>query len=313
MEETRKSLGFLLAEITTITAQQKKIMDLVVEVQALRQMNMEKDKKISFLEERVDDLEQYSRGNDLIISGLRTRHQSYAGVVASAEENTNRRGTEETEAKRESLEQQAPPSRNCHSPAPSWKVNMDSFLSPISQLPNTNQPIPANCTATERMILEQLEELHFKMDHLMAILLNSGNRAHNEDTPNDTSIFSLPLSTVEELDTFDQRLQQDSSFKKCVIAKLSMSGGDSVKKTVWRVCGKVFSPDLATQLNWCGRGKKTGIKSRPIQEILISSILRHPALNHATEAEVESGIKNWLRLSQDRLGGRQRQRPQPQP
>ncbi|XP_056152745.1 1-phosphatidylinositol 4,5-bisphosphate phosphodiesterase epsilon-1 [Lampris incognitus] len=67
---------------------------------------MEKDKKISFLEKRVDDLEQYSRVNDLIISGLKTRHRSYAGVVAAADDTTAGVGADATEAERESLEKQ---------------------------------------------------------------------------------------------------------------------------------------------------------------------------------------------------------------
>lgn len=44
VEEIRQSLDFLSAEITTVAAQQNTIMDLVTEVQALKRLNMEKDK-----------------------------------------------------------------------------------------------------------------------------------------------------------------------------------------------------------------------------------------------------------------------------
>lgn len=79
-------------------------MVLVGEIQELKKLNMEKDKKIALLEKRVDDLEQYSRGNDIVISGLETRHRSYANVVATVDTTTERRRAEETEAERESLE-----------------------------------------------------------------------------------------------------------------------------------------------------------------------------------------------------------------
>ena len=48
----------------------------------LKNLIIEKDKKIAVLESRVDDLEQYTRIDDLIISGLGVRHTSYARAAA---------------------------------------------------------------------------------------------------------------------------------------------------------------------------------------------------------------------------------------
>lgn len=42
---------------------------------------------------------------------------------------------------------------------------------------------------------------------------------------------------------------------------------------------------------------------------LVVSVLRNGRLGCATEAEVEAAIKNWLRLSKDRVGGQHRERP----
>ncbi len=42
----------------------------------------EKHQKIEGLERRVDELEQYTRMEDLIISGLETKHRTYASTVA---------------------------------------------------------------------------------------------------------------------------------------------------------------------------------------------------------------------------------------
>ncbi|CAL8378735.1 unnamed protein product [Boreogadus saida] len=71
-EEIRRLLDFLSAEVAKIS-------------HTLKIKNMEKDTKITLLENRVDDLEQYSRMNDLIISGLRTKHRSYARAAAASE------------------------------------------------------------------------------------------------------------------------------------------------------------------------------------------------------------------------------------
>ncbi|KAK1896608.1 Ubiquinone/menaquinone biosynthesis C-methyltransferase UbiE [Dissostichus eleginoides] len=92
VEEIKKSLDFLSAEIKTVAAQQNQIMELMGEIQSLKIQNIEKDKKITFLENRVADLEQYTRMNDLIISGLKTRHRSYARAAAASEDTAAGRG-----------------------------------------------------------------------------------------------------------------------------------------------------------------------------------------------------------------------------
>ena len=106
-EDIKRSLDFLSAEVAKISAQQTIIMNLMGEIHTLKKKNMEKDTKITLLENRVDDLEQYSRMNDLIISGLRTKHRSYARAAAASEDTAaGRQGTDASEDDRESLEQQ---------------------------------------------------------------------------------------------------------------------------------------------------------------------------------------------------------------
>lgn len=83
LEEIKKSLNFMSEEITTISKQQKVIMDLFEEIKDLRRQNEEKDKKIVMLEGRVSELEQYSRLNDVIVTGLETKHRTYARVTAT--------------------------------------------------------------------------------------------------------------------------------------------------------------------------------------------------------------------------------------
>lgn len=52
----------------------------MAEIKLLKSQNKEKYKMIAQLESRLDDLEQYSRMNDIIVNSLETKHRSYASV-----------------------------------------------------------------------------------------------------------------------------------------------------------------------------------------------------------------------------------------
>ncbi|KAL7381360.1 hypothetical protein ABVT39_004626 [Epinephelus coioides] len=80
-DKIKKFLDFLSEEVSAVRLQQKSIMDLVMEVKALRTENAE-DKQIAHLERRVTDLEQYTRMNDVIITGLHVKPGSYARAVS---------------------------------------------------------------------------------------------------------------------------------------------------------------------------------------------------------------------------------------
>lgn len=82
LEEIRKSLNFMSDELSKVAKQQAMLLDLMDEVKQLKNLVKEKDKRIEGRERRIDDLEQYTRMNDLIISGLETKHRTYASTVA---------------------------------------------------------------------------------------------------------------------------------------------------------------------------------------------------------------------------------------
>lgn len=82
LEEIRKSLNFMSDEVSKVAKQQAMLLDLMDEVKQLKNLVKEKDKRIEGLERRIDDLEQYTRMEDLIISGLETKHRTYASALA---------------------------------------------------------------------------------------------------------------------------------------------------------------------------------------------------------------------------------------
>ncbi|KAA8577678.1 hypothetical protein FQN60_000102, partial [Etheostoma spectabile] len=62
----------------------------------------------------------------------------------------------------------------------------------------------------------------------------------------------FPLITTENFSHLDRQLA-DAGRRQRMISKLSLVGGQTIRKTCWRICSKVFAPQLAAQLNWCGR------------------------------------------------------------
>lgn len=81
LEEVKDSLNVLSAELSTLTKQQSCIKDLLAELKDLKLRNVEQEKKIVLLENRVAELEQQSRMNDLIITGLKIKPSSFAQAV----------------------------------------------------------------------------------------------------------------------------------------------------------------------------------------------------------------------------------------
>jgi hypothetical protein len=84
MMDLQKQMATLLANQT------KNKTELLDKITQLEKKNLEQSEKIWSLEAHIDDLEQYSRADNVIITGFDPRHQTYARVVGNrdqAEEN----------------------------------------------------------------------------------------------------------------------------------------------------------------------------------------------------------------------------------
>ncbi|KAJ8398948.1 hypothetical protein AAFF_G00416150 [Aldrovandia affinis] len=84
MEDLKESMNGITIDMATLMKQQSAITDLLSEIKQLKWQNMEQAKKIVELENRVADLEQYSRTNDVIITGLAIRPRNYAQATKGA-------------------------------------------------------------------------------------------------------------------------------------------------------------------------------------------------------------------------------------
>ncbi|XP_062864701.1 uncharacterized protein LOC134326458 isoform X3 [Trichomycterus rosablanca] len=189
-------------------------------------------------------------------------------------------------------------------------VGLESHCDILSAGPG--RLVPGQCTPAERAILEMLGELQLQVQHLTSVITQRGPFLGNSSlkmppAPADKEEEDgLPLESIQALNDFEVHLQ-NKIFKQKLVSKLSLVGEQTLKKTVWRICGgKVFAPQLAVQLNWCGRGEKTAIKNTHLKDTIVLSAMRNPLLPTPNEAEAEKIIKEWLRLSSDRLRKRQR-------
>lgn len=101
IEGIRESLDTMSEEIRTVAKQQATLLSLMDEIKQLKNLIKDRDKTINGLERRVEDLEQYSRMDDLIISGLETKHRTYARAISGG-----RDGDDASPEEQQTLEQQ---------------------------------------------------------------------------------------------------------------------------------------------------------------------------------------------------------------
>lgn len=73
--------------MSVVKKQQITIFNLVEEVKALRLQNTEKEKGLVLLETKVVKLEEYTRLNEVIVTGLRNKPQTYAQAVMAYSDN----------------------------------------------------------------------------------------------------------------------------------------------------------------------------------------------------------------------------------
>ena len=88
-EELRKSVEFMSHQMEAMSSKHDSLMSMLNDIKDLKRQNEEKDARIEQLEDRLTDLEQYTRMNDVIITGLPTRPRppSFAAAARAGSSN----------------------------------------------------------------------------------------------------------------------------------------------------------------------------------------------------------------------------------
>lgn len=81
-----------------MTNKMSTIMNLMKEISEIKKKNEEQENRINSLENRLWDLEQYSRINDVIVTGLKIKPKSYSKAVEGEDRQDKDRHDESTEA-----------------------------------------------------------------------------------------------------------------------------------------------------------------------------------------------------------------------
>ena len=86
ISDIKKALGFVSDKLDVITNMQKELEKAMQTISKLQRDNKLKDEKIVSLENRLDDLEQYSKNDNVVITGLNLTYRSYKWAVADSSE-----------------------------------------------------------------------------------------------------------------------------------------------------------------------------------------------------------------------------------
>lgn len=88
VQQVLQELKRLSDKVDHVVSSQEELTALTREIKFLREDNERKQRKIESLEMKVESLEQYTRKDDLIITGLRVTHQSYARAASANKQDT---------------------------------------------------------------------------------------------------------------------------------------------------------------------------------------------------------------------------------
>ena len=83
IRDIKTSLKYISARLDSLSGCRSDLTEVLDIVKKLRKENEEKEKKINELQKRIDHLEQHTRCDEVIISGLNTHHTSFAHTVAA--------------------------------------------------------------------------------------------------------------------------------------------------------------------------------------------------------------------------------------
>ena len=71
-------------DVTMLLTGQRKLEHLLGLIEKFQTDNVDKDVKITTLEKQIDELEQYSHMDNVLVSGLKVNHTSYWRAVAQS-------------------------------------------------------------------------------------------------------------------------------------------------------------------------------------------------------------------------------------
>ncbi|XP_033646904.1 uncharacterized protein LOC117306436 [Asterias rubens] len=165
------------------------------------------------------------------------------------------------------------------------------------------------CTATEKKLLTLIEKatmITTENRTLLKKILRKLNTSQQElDNGGLPEGLTFPLKLLRDVRDLEALLQNFEK-EKLLVTYLSNIGGENLGSTVRRILVCILTNDLAKQFNWIGKGTKEAFCKLRLVNVVHRAVRRNPAVRSATNAEIDSIIKDWFRYAKDRDGGRAR-------
>ncbi|KAL2097880.1 hypothetical protein ACEWY4_007087 [Coilia grayii] len=183
------------------------------------------------------------------------------------------------------------------------------FLPPVSDPKTFTQLSPLSEVlswepgrSAPSLLREVLTKLEMVLDQQSTILQIIQRQ---NASPTISRVEGLPMVDMMALQALEQSLQSEEEIDK-LINYLGVIGGMNTKDCVWKMMGRVFTNELARNLNWRGINGKVALSKLKIKDIITRAVRKNPLASGASESDVESVMKRWLQLAADREGGRKR-------
>nr|XP_012220545.1 PREDICTED: uncharacterized protein LOC105671172 isoform X1 [Linepithema humile] len=161
-----------------------------------------------------------------------------------------------------------------------------------------NEDHTSCCNACRRKFLQENAKVKRKLNHIINLLENKGgDKADPVEQNNNNLLPNFPLSTIQELNNFNEQLMQND-VQQQFVQKMSKIGGDTVCKTVRNVMSLTIADELAQIYTWTGQKKRLALKKTKISDVIIEAIM---ISTNTTMAEVEGYMKEWVRRAGDRI------------
>ncbi|XP_034553692.1 uncharacterized protein LOC117822870 [Notolabrus celidotus] len=163
------------------------------------------------------------------------------------------------------------------------------------------------CSAAQQHILTLLEHIKEQQMQLAAAVNNLAARIGTEtpvaEIPHN---ISIPLATMSEVEGLEEWLKdaRHSLAKQNMISALGAVGGQNTKRVTWNILSRIYSDNVAKQINWKGVNGKKGFKEMVTRSLIIRAVRKNHSTIGATDSEIDSCVIRWFNLASDRGGGR---------
>ncbi|XP_041919880.1 uncharacterized protein LOC121684023 [Alosa sapidissima] len=171
--------------------------------------------------------------------------------------------------------------------------------------PSTSATPPRALTPVQsgrdHIILRALEELMVQVRQNTLLLQALTSRQPVQNTSQLSEEYKFPMTCDEDLTRVEKLL--DKPQKKALTAYLATLGGCNPGDVVRRMLRHILDDEFAQQFNWLGRGGR----KKAFSAFKITAVIRGAsAVQKITASDCEAVMKNWLKYSGDRSGGRKR-------